>query len=295
MKNYLTIILLVIFSANSYAQVGGNQVYQNSNNRSQSPVSINKSSIVSTASNLTINASVLLNKEADYYLMTVGVKQEAKTVIECNQQLNQRINAFLSDLSKAGIKGEDVYADFISQTKLYDHSIESNVITEFFDGFEIRKNLIIKLKELALIDEIIELASKQEIFDIVKVEYFNDDLDQIYDELFDEAMKIIENRKARFSAHSSFNVTDRYRIIQDHFGIHNPQNMYKQYNEAFESSVVNTHYSGNYIKESVRKDKTFFYESAQNSLAVDKVIDEISPVVGIQYSLQVSIIYDLVR
>ena len=295
MKQYLTIILFAILSANSYAQIAGNQVYQSNNNRNQSPASVNKSSIVSTASTLTIEANVLLNKEADYYLMTVGVKDEAKTVTECNQSLNRRINSFLADLKGIGIKEEDVYADFISQTKVYDHSIEGNVITEFFDGFEIRKNLVIKLKKLAVIDEIIDLAAKQEIYDIVNVEYFNEDLEKIYDELFSEAMKVIENKKSRFSAHSSFAITDRYRIVQDNFGVHNPQNMYQQYDEAFESSVVNTHYSGNYIKDNVRKEKTFYYEGAQNSLGVDKVIDEIAPVIGIQYSMRLSIIYDLVR
>jgi uncharacterized protein YggE len=295
MKQYLTIILFAILSANSYAQVAGNQVYQSNNNRNQSPASVNKSSIVSTASTLTIEANVLLNKEADYYLMTVGVKDEAKTVIECNQSLNRRINSFLAGLKGIGIKEEDVYADFISQTKVYDHSIEGNVITEFFDGFEIRKNLIIRFTNLTAVDEIVELASKQEIYDIVKVEYFNDDLEKIYDELFDEAMQVIESRKSKFSAHSSFSITDRYRIVQDDFGVHNPQSMYKQYDEAFESSVVNTNYSGNYVKQTVRKDKTFYYEGAQNRLGVDKVIDELSPVIGIQYSLRVSIIYDLVR
>jgi uncharacterized protein YggE len=295
MKQHLTLILFTLFSTVSYAQIAGNQVYQNNNNRNQNPAAVSKSSIVSTASTLTIEANVLLNKEADYYLMTVGVKDAAKTVVECNQKLNRRIDLFLADLRKIGIKEEDVYADFISQIKVYDHSIEGNLITEFFDGFEIRKNLVIKLKKLAVIDEIIDLASKQEIYDIVNVEYFNDDLEKIYDELFGEALKIIENRKARFSAHSSFAVTDRYRIIRDDFGVHNPQNMYQQYDEAFESSTVNTHYSGNYVKETVRKEKTFYYQGVQNSLGVDKVIDEIAPVIGIQYSMRLSIIYDLVR
>lgn len=295
MKQHLSIILLTIWSTVAYAQVAGNQVYQSNNNRNQTPVSVNKSSFVSTDSTLVINANVLLNKEADYYLMTVGVKGEAKTVVACNQDLNNRIGLFMTDLGKIGIQEEDVYADFISQTKVYDHSIEGNVITEFFDGFEIRKNLIIKLRKLAVIDEIIELASKQEIYDIIKVEYFNDDLDKIYDGLFDEAMKVIEDRKRKFSKHSSIRISDTYRIVQDNFGVHNPQSMYKQYDEAFESSVVNTNYSGNYVKKTVRKDKTFYYEGAQNRLGVDKAMDEIAPVIGIQYNLGLSVIYDLVR
>jgi uncharacterized protein YggE len=294
MKKYFTIILLLIFSVNSYCQIGGNQVYQNNsshNNHAFTPVK--NSSIVSTNSTLVITANVLLNKKADYYLVTIGTKDEGKTVIDCGKKLNDRIKAFTSDLVKLGINKNEVYTDYVSQTKTYDHKVDGSTIIEFFDGFEIRKNLIIKLRDLDLIDKITELASKQEIYDIVKVEYFNADVEQIYDQLFDEVIKVIEKKKLKFSAHSSTPVSNKYRIIQDDFNIYYPKDMYKQYNEAYETSVLSADYSRGYIKKEARKDRTFYYEGVQNSLGLDKVIDEVSPIVGIQYILKLSIIYEL--
>ncbi|MFT4665341.1 MAG: hypothetical protein ACI8YQ_004359 [Polaribacter sp.] len=294
MKKYFTIILLTLFSLNSYCQIGGNQLYQNnSGNNNHAFRAVKKSNIISTASTLTISASVLLNKKADYYLVTIGVKEEAKTVVECGQNLNNRIKDFVSDLMKVGIRKEGIYEDFVSQTKIYDHKVDGNKIIEYFEGFEIRKNLIIKVKDLDLIDKVTELASKQEIYDIVKVDYFNDDVEEIYNQLFDEVIKIIEKKKLKFSKHSSVPISNKYRIIRDDFSVYNPKDLYKQYNEAFETSVVNTQYSSNYIKKEVRKDRTFYYEGVQNSLGLDKVIDEISPVVGIQYTLGLSITYEL--
>jgi hypothetical protein len=70
------------------------------------------------------------------------------------------------------------------------------------------------------------------------------------------------------------------------FKIHYPKNLYKQYNEAFETSLVNSYYSSSYIKKEVRKERTFYYDGIDTEIGFDKIIDEILPVVGIQYVLE---------
>jgi len=293
MKIQLTLILLFI-STLSIAQIGGNQLYQ-SNNSSHTHNPVTNRTISSTETTLSIGVSVLLNKKADYYLLTLGVKESSKTVIECNQKLKTRIDAFMSDLKKEKIKKEDIYVDFISQIKVYDHKIEGDNITEFLDGFEIRKNIIIKLVDLSIVDKVIDLASKQEFYDIVKVEYFNDNVEDIYNDLFDDAIEVIDEHKLQFEKYSTAKTRNNYRITSVDFKTYNPKNMYKQYNEAFESSTVNTRYSRDYTKKEVRKEKTFYYEGVENISGIDRVIDDISPVIGIQYVLEVGIIYQLER
>ncbi|OJJ19598.1 hypothetical protein BKI52_22595 [marine bacterium AO1-C] len=299
MKQYSKIqfIFILVFISNlAVAQVGGNQVYQaNRNNSRNHPLhySINNHSISSTDSTLIVGATVLLNKKADYYLFTLSAKANNKTVIQCNKNLNRRIGAFMKDIAKKGINRKNVYVDFVSQIKVYDHKIEGEHIIEFFDGFEIRKNIIIKLKDLNLVDEIIELASKQSFFDIVKLDYHNQEVDKIYDQLFDDAMKIIGKKKAKFLKNSNVSVQEKYRIASVNLAKYLPKNMYNKYDEAFASSTVNTHYSRSYIKKEVRKEKTFYYDGIDNNLLVDKVIDNLSPIVGIQYLMSISVIYRL--
>ncbi len=293
------LFILVMVSQLSLAQVGGNQVYQTNQRPSRNYAlhqAINNQTIKTTESDLTIEASVLLNKKADYYLLTLGTKAYNKTVIQCNQNLNRRITAFKKDLSRKGIKKHDVYVDFISQIKVYDHKIERNHIIEFFDGFEIRKNIIIKLQKLDLVDKIIELASKQNFFDVVKLDYHNREVDKIYDQLFEDAVAIIGKKKRRFLKNSRIGLKENYRILSVNLAKYLPKNMYSGYNEAFESSTVNTtYYSGNYVKKAVRKEKTFYYEGIENTLVADKVIDNISPVVGIQYVMTVKVRFGLSR
>ena len=42
-----------------------------------------------------------------------------------------------------------------------------------------------------------------------------------------------------------------------------------------------------------RKEKTFYYDGIETELGIDKIIDDISPVIGIQYVLEIQVIYEL--
>ena len=94
----LCLVLFIGLNTTAYSQISGNQIYGNNNNHYNSGYVYNNSpqkrSIVTTDSTFTISINLLLNKQADYYMVTVGLNQEEKTVIACNQKINQRIEAF---------------------------------------------------------------------------------------------------------------------------------------------------------------------------------------------------------
>ena len=292
MKTLTLQLTLLMLSSCLFAQVGGNQIFKNNNTTNQVEITSSGNQMVSTDSTLILNATVLLNQKADYYLISVGTNQEAATVAECNNRLTERINRLNAQLEKLGIKKADVYVDFIAQNKMYDYEIEDKIITEVFKGFNIKKNIIIKTKDIEQLDKILELCSKESIFDIIKVEYVNNDLEGIYEELFEEAMKLIEKKKKRFSSFSAVQFREKHRIIADQFMSYNPKDLYSVYNEAFETATIN-YYSSNFTKKDVRKSKTFYYEGVQTKVNADKVIDNISPFIGIQYVLSLSVLYEL--
>lgn len=295
MKNIIKIALLIfklITFSNLNAQIGGNQIYQKQSityNRN----AIETKPIYSTDTTLVVTSKVLLNKTAEYYIVTVGVNSIAKTVIEANKITNKKIENVINKLKKLGITKGDLYVDFVSETKMYDHTITDREIKEYFDGFSIRKNLIIKTSELSNIDKIIDYCSEEEIYDIVKVDYRSEDLEKINKELFDEALKISGTKVKRFSEKSSIPLSENYRIVSESFKIYYPKNLYKQYNEAYETSLVNNYYSSSYIKKEVRKERTFYYDGIDAEIGVDKIIDKISPIVGIQYVFELVVTYDL--
>lgn len=292
MKTISILIFSLILSLNLHAQNGGNQLYQDrSIDYDRFPVETN--SIYSTDSTLTVSSKILLNEPAQSYVISIGVNSIAKTVVEANKITNNKIENVINKIKKLGITKDDLYVDFVSETKMYDHSINEREIKEYFDGFSIRKNLIIKTSKLSDIDTIISYCSEQEIYDIIKVDYRSQDLEKINDKLFNEALKICDKKVKRFSKNSSVQLTNNYRIVAESFKVYYPKNLYKQYNEAFESSLVNNYYNSNYIKKEVRKERTFYYDGIDTEIGIDKIIDEISPIIGIQYIFELVITYDL--
>ncbi len=279
----------------SFAQMSGNQVYSNSyNNGNYSSNYGSGGSIKSTDQTLTITSKVLLNDVADAYLLTVGLNQEATTVEECNKLINNRINAVLSKLKKLGIKQEDSYVDFITQTKVYDYDVNVQEAEQIQTGFEIKKNINIYFKDISLMDQIVEICATEEIYDIINIEYLIEDVNAVYNKLFDEAMEIAESRKAQFEKHGSRPVSDHYQVTSDQFNTIFPKSQYKQY-EAKESSNLNVYNNkshSRYIRKEARKNTTYYYQGV-NVSSFDKVIGLENPQVGVQFTLTLTIVYQL--
>jgi uncharacterized protein YggE len=284
-KVYLILVFLAFYS--SYGQISGNSVYGNNRYSNE-----NQKSFSLTDNALTFKVKVMMNKKADRLTITLGVNEEASTVATCNSQINKRINDFIAQISKIGIKRDAIYVDFISQTKVFDYTLSTNKAEEFEKGFEIKKNIIIATNNLKNIDAIIETASQFKIYDIIKVDYFADNTNEIYNTLFDDALKIAESKKNKylksFSKRSVGNpsATDEFTIIT-------PESQYKKY-EAFEGSELQTYYdlSNAVMKKIARKNKTFYYDGIAES-DFDKVINSGTSEVGMQFIVTLTITYKL--
>lgn len=297
MTHFKWILFVFIgISLNTWSQVGGNQVYRQHHSYG-SPVlqkSFHRSTMRSTDSTLILNARILLNQRADRFEVTVGVQQEGETIAECNQKMNDRIKALIEDLNRLGIKKEEVYVDFIAQTRIYDHEVGKTQSTQVLAGFELKKNVIFILKDNRKMDQVSVLCAKQEIYDIVKVEYIHDHMDEAYTKLYEEAISFIKMKKDLFLKVSEVKLKGNSRVSFDNFFSLYPKNQYVNY-EAFESSDINLYsnrYSSDFIQKEARKHKTFYYDGTDVS-TFDKVIQAADPEVGIQYVLEVEMIFEL--
>lgn len=275
----------------SKAQISGNQVYGNTSsnyNRSQSSQTITVNNNV-----LSVSISILMNSKADGFVMTLGLNEEAETVKLCNTKINNRIEGFLSKMKTLGIKKDESYVDFISQTKVYDFTIDGTTAQQFEKGFEIKKNIIITTKNIADLEKIITMASEHEIHDVIKVEYFNDDPDRIHSNLFDQALEMAENKKDKYLKSfrkKTIGTPDANEVFEVFF----PKNQYKVY-QAYESSEIQTHYNNrntNYLNKLARKNKSFYYDGV-SSAGYDKVINANQTEVGIQYTITLTVSYKI--
>jgi uncharacterized protein YggE len=292
------LIAMHVLSNSLFAQISGNQIYKDKNNtyhRNENTTIINTSpNITMNDSMLFITTKVLLNQKADQFLITLGVNEESKSSISCDNQINNRISDFISKLKYFGIKKEAISVDFISQSKIYDNQFIRDTIKEYEKGFEIKKNIIIATNKLENIDLIIKTAAEFKIYDIVKVDYLNDDLTAIHDEIFDEALKICKSKKDKYLR--AFNRTEIGQVnMSEQFYFVFPETQYNEY-KAFETTEYETNYN-NYTTRVIKKERknTTYYYNGIDSSGFDKVIHAAETEVGVQYLLTINISVKLVN
>lgn len=298
------ILISAIFATSSVlAQISGNEVYQRDNanynynynyGNTSGTSKFTHANVISTDSTITISAQVLMNKPADHYVLSIGVSQQGESVEECNAKINGRIQKFIEDLKDLEIDESKVYIDFITQNKVYDYKVEGNQATQILDGFEIKKNVMMEINDVTLLDQITMLASKHKIYDIIKVDYIDENIEKTYQELFEKSLNLINLRKQMYTKASNMEFTGKSRVLSDHFEAIYPKTQYKHY-QAYESSSVKDSYNyngKNFIKKEARKSETYYYDGTSPA-AFDAIVNPVQTKVGIQYIMELKVVYEI--
>ena len=284
-KAILMKVVLLLITFNTYAQHSGNIVY-GQNNNIEKKQSLDK--LYLTDSTFIIEANVLANVIADSYVITFGVSEESSTVKDCNEKIEKRIQNFVSELNKQGYSGNDIYIDMTTQNKIFDYKTTGNIAEQYLKGFEIKKNVIIKLKNIKELDKLLILASNYQIYDLVKVDYVVTDIAKVYNQLFQSATEIINQKKAMYISITNAKLSSTSQIYGEQFYSYYPNQLYKSYT-AYESSDVYNNYS-NYTKKDLRKSTTFYYDKINYS-SFDKVINPSVTEPAVEFVLTLQIKY----
>ncbi|WP_264549849.1 SIMPL domain-containing protein [Flavobacterium sp. N2820] len=292
-KLIIALLLLNVLSVS--AQISGNQVYgkNNYNGNNYNQESLPNNSKVSINDNvLSVSVKILLNKKADGFVMTLGLNEEDETVAGCSKKITARITGFIEKMKSLGVKKENVYIDFISQTKIYDFEVNGMNSEQIEKGFEIKKNIIVSTSNVTSLEKIIALASDFEIHDVIKVEYYNNETDAIHNSLFDEALVLAEAKKIRYMKAFGKRIIGTPTATEE-FATVFPKTQYNTY-QAFETAEIQTNYNNRspYLKKIARKNKTFYYDGI-SSAGFDKVINPNQTEVGIQYVMTITMHYKI--
>lgn len=287
--------LVFLTLSNLSAQISGNQVYGNSNYNAHNynADALPNNSVVAINDNvLTVSVKILCNKKADGFVMTLGLNEEDATVAGCSKKINARIAGFIEKIKSEGVKKENVYIDFISQTKIYDFEVNGVNSEQVEKGFEIKKNIIITTSNVTSLEKIIALAAAFEIHDVIKVDYFNNDTESIHTSLFEEALVLAEAKKVRYLKAFGKRIVGTPTATEE-FATVFPKTQYKMY-QAFESAEleVNNYNRTPYLKKIARKNKTFYYDGL-SSAGFDKVIHPNQTEVGMQYVMTLTMHYKI--
>lgn len=304
MKKIVSILVIMIISISIFAQTGGNGIYEQNNryiqnkayNANQEKVwdlrqdnVISKEVLNNTNSNemiFTVNS--LMNVKADSYLAIFNLTQTGSTAKEVNGIVNGKLDGMKAALKSKGFTDSDFYTDMISLVPVYEYEVEkklfSKTYTEVPKGFEMQKNIHVKFKDESLLDDIMTIAADNEIYDLIKVEYFVEDNDAKYDELRTKSVDYMLKKKIDFKK-LGINLDTIYHIVSEKSSVVYPIDRYKSY-QAFSGTSLEAKKSKTVTK--VRKPRTMFYNKLpyhKYDIVVNPAI--IEPSVQFTYSLTV--------
>lgn len=296
MKRVFLLIVLsscVLSNHNAvYPQESGNRIYGNRgyyNQQQRKPVT-NNGNLAPNQIGWSIEASVLTNLKPDAFVAVFGINQEALGP----GASNQKVNAKAADLSKAllplGIGPGDIFVDFITQTPVYDYSVQGARATENRTGFETKKTVAIRYTRRELFEQIVTAAADLQIFDLIKVDYIVKDFDAVRKRLFEEAVKVIKGKERTYI--KSFGVTlNPVGLASERYDAFYPSDSYQRY-QAFETGDAYAYTSsGTTSKVIQRKSFTFFYEPIEPS-PFDAVLQPLGIEPVVQFSLYLRMQYD---
>lgn len=255
MKNNLLLLFFLVVNQFLAAQVMGNyaekqQTYQNIVPNAQYRA-VPKAAFFISENQIEISINTLSNQKASAYTAIFSVTQAGKTADETNALLNARLDGFLTDLKNIGILSADIYVDMVNFLPKYEYDVSKKLFsrktyTEIPKGFELQKNIHIRYTNPTLLERIVTAAARQEIYDIVKVDYFVNDSEGIYSQLRETTFKYLQKIESQYKT-IGIRLDSAYVISAENAWVAYPINRYESYQafstqriDADENSKVNS-------------------------------------------------------
>ncbi len=289
-----TILPLLLITGTLSAQVMGNygqqqQTYSNVNFNAQYR-GVPKAAHFVSDNALEISINALSNQKADAYTAIFNIVQLGKTADETNNLMNTRLDGFLNELKNLGIPATDLYVDMVNFLPKYEYDVSKKLfskktLTEIPKGFELQKNVHIRYKNPALLDRIVTAAAKQEIYDIVKVDYFVTDPQKTYADLRAAAFEYLSETKKQYRS-MGLNLDSAYVISAENAWVAYPINRYESY-QAFSAQSLDAG-DKNAVVNTADKPTSRFYNAVPAN-DYDLVINPeiLEPAVQFSYNLVV--------
>lgn len=306
MKNiFLFLIGLAIHNV-SFAQAAGNWVVNQTNasinykektsfdndfdygGKPAAKYNYNYSYAIEKDTVIELETNVLMNVKADSYLAIFGVSQVSEKVEICHEIINTRISTFINNLKAIGINSDDIYIDFISQIPVFEIEVEKKLFSKSYNeipkGFEVKKNIHIKYKDQKLAEKLLVEAAKNEIYDIVKVDFIVNNNDLIYDSLRNCAIRLM-NKKVKEFKKLGLKFEPLYQSVSENISGTYPLERYSKY-AAFNDPSLNVVTKSSKYTSASHNVSLFYNKLPYNEF--DFVINPvvIEPVVQYAYKLR---------
>ncbi|AIN74058.1 Protein of unknown function [Flavobacterium psychrophilum DSM 3660] len=286
MKKNLLFTFTILSSTFGFGQEAGNINYQNQVRYQENNINVD----LPNDNDLYFSVKGLTNVRADNYVAIFNTFQVGKTTEEVNELIEKRINQAVSELKLT--KGIEVFVDMISFVPIYEFEVEKKVFSkktynEVPVGFELKKNIHIKYSDQNLFNQIMSIMSKNEIYDLVRVDYFSNNLESVKKELMNKAKVNLQEKIKNYETILGVSFLTNEKSISEGYKVVFPVEMYKSY-QAFNSTSLNLKKSANI--NSVEKTTTLYYQPI-----VDKEFDFVvnptvlEPVIQVMFEIKMKI------
>ena len=243
----------------AFPQAMGNLMYE-SNSRiffqqAEQPV---KATVQGNMLVLEVNA--MMNATADSYLAIFHVTQLGQTAEEADSLMNARVNGVMRRVKQVGVKESDVFTDMLSFVPVYElettRKLFSRTYQEVPAGFEIQKNIHIRFTDARVLDKLVTAAAKEEIYDLVKVDFFVEKQSACYDTLRMFATKLLQQKLDNFDK-LGLKIKESHRTGAEKNGAYFPLDRYTTYQTRTQSSL-NSRRKGQLVND-IRRPQSLFY------------------------------------
>ena len=207
-----------------------------------------------------VEANVLMNVKADEYVAVFGVAQDGESVAECGRKMDGAIKGFTANLKPLGVGDDDLFVDFVAQTKTYGFELKGDIAVEKLVGFELKKNVSIHFKDKAALDQLVAAAARSNIHDLIKVDYIVKNLDGNQDKLMDEAARIIKRKSARYEKLLGIKVQPPSQVYAEKYGIHYPTDLYDSYVAQESERMSDAYFRQKYTVQGVAQRENFLLQ-----------------------------------
>ncbi|MBU2940044.1 SIMPL domain-containing protein [Lacinutrix sp. C3R15] len=271
MKKFIITTLIILYTATNFAQIKGNAISISRQNIASKDLgngyvygnNYNHFTSANLIPNPTINLEVkaLSNIIASSYTAVFNVTQIGKTSEETNNLIKERTQKLKSDLAAKGLLTNDFIIDVISFVPVYETIVEKKLFSKKYvevpKGFELQQNIHIKFTKVNQFETILAACANNEIYNLVKVDYFIDNLQEVYKQLRIEILKELKV-KQEFYKNLGFNLIEYTPIIADNKYCYFPRDFYKNY-QAFNSVSMEALKKNRGVYQ-VKKQTSYYYD-----------------------------------
>jgi uncharacterized protein YggE len=298
-KSMLLSTLLIACVSILNAQVRGNakQEYnQSATNATYGNLNYNNTTV--TTSTTTANANffndfatiletrVLMNVKADSYTAIFHLTQVGETAADADKFMNERIDGLKAALKSLGVNAEEIETDIICLVPIFEYELEKKIFSKKYNevpkGFELKKNIHVRYTKSTMLDKIVTAAAQNEIYDLVKVDYFIKNMEAVYDQMRKAALAN-HRKKVDLNRSLGIDLDSQYHITVDANSVTFPLECYASY-QAFSAASLDKGKTAN----SAQKPTSYYYNPITPK-GFDVVINSeiLEPVVQFTYDLKV--------